>query len=185
MVRVSCKLSCLAEEYITILFHVCSLPYKFRFATKQVMRDYKRPDRLALRDAKGGSKKRKLESTPMDDVPIFLDTVEATIENPFGINDHDVICGRGAYVNSHPGNKRLRQMAIEKKQVFENGTFTEKTALAADIVSQIKGLQPPGRFLKKADSGKGQEFRKGLAGEWEELSDDKAIHKACQVMRTY
>ena len=149
------------------------------------MRDYRRPDRLALREAKGGSKKRKLEATPMDDVPVFLDTVEATIENPFGINDHDVLCGRGAYVNSHPGNKRLRQMAVERKTVFENGTFTEKTALAADIVSQIKSLQPPGRFLKKADLSKSQEFRKGLAGEWEELSDDKAIHKACQVMRTY
>lgn len=147
------------------------------------MRDYKRPDRLALREAKGGSKKRKLESTPLDDVPVFLDVVEATVENPFGVNDHDVICGRGAYANSHPGNKRLRQMAIERKLMFENGTFTEKTAVASDIVSQIKSLQPPGRFLKKTDAAKSLELRKGLAGEWEELSDDKAIHKACQVMR--
>ena len=149
----------------------------------QVMRDYKRPDRLALREAKGGSKKRKLDSTPMDNVPVFLEPVESTVENPFGVHHNDILCGRGAYVNSHPGNLLLRQLATERKLVFENGTFTEKTNLAAEIVSHIRSLEPPGRFLKKSDATKGTSLSKGLAGEWEELSDEKAIHKACQVMR--
>jgi len=111
----------------------------------QVMRDYKRPDR-AIRDASAGSKKRKQASTPLDSVPDFIEPVET---NPFGIHDHDVLCGRGAYVNSHPGNLLLRQLAIARKHAFENSSFHEKTALASEIVFEIKNLDRPGRFLKK------------------------------------
>ena len=92
--------------------------------------------------------------------------------------------GRGAFVNGHIGNKRLRELALERKNAFDGGNFTEKQALAAEIVSHIKALDPPGRFLKRIDVSRNTKgLLKGLSGEWEELSDDKAIHKATQVMR--
>ena len=123
-------------------------------------------------------------------------------DTPYGVHDHDVLCGRGAYVNGHTGNHRLRQMATARKTQFDNGNYTEKRALATEIVMQIRNLNPPGRFLRKLPSGSaassssngvivqgGPEFE-GIASTnngdttlWEELSDERAIHKACQVMR--
>ncbi|KAL3905810.1 MAG: hypothetical protein SGARI_004283 [Bacillariaceae sp.] len=110
------------------------------------------------------------------------------IENPFGVHDHDVLCGRGAYVNGHTGNARLRKLATERKAAFDKGNFTDKRTLATEVVQAIRGLNPPGRFLKKANTGKdaksGDEPTAELVdGMWEELTDEKAIHKACQVMR--
>jgi len=129
------------------------------------------------------------------------------VENPFGVHDHDILCGRGAFVNGHVGNQRLRTLAQERKAAFDAGNYTEKRSLANEIVSILKALDPPGRFLKRA-SKKGTDADGGGTNnddmaedtpvkkeeeddspkdpsecEWEELGDEKAIHKACQVMR--
>lgn len=60
-------------------------------------------------------------------------------------------------------------------------------------MSHIRSLEPPGRFLKrvnraatkpqKDESGDWVLPPRGLDGTWDELNDEKAIHKACQVMR--
>lgn len=76
-------------------------------------------------------------------------------------------------MNGHVGNARFRQLATKRKPLFDAGNYSEKRSLATEIVGLIRGLEPPGRFLKR---GKGTDV-------WEELSDDRAIHKACQVMR--
>lgn len=118
--------------------------------------------------------------------------LEPIIENPFGVHDHDVLSGRGAFVNGHVGNARLRVLALERKAQFDAGNYTEKRSLATEIVQIVRALKPPGRFLKKAtpkpaatdkESSAEKEAPKGLDDGWEELSDEKAIHKACQVMR--
>lgn len=105
------------------------------------------------------------------------------VENPFGVNDHDVLSGRGAFVNGHIGNAHFRELCAERKPQFDAGTYTEKRSLATDVVSIIRSLTPPGRFLKRIkEDGSEIEFASTMPG-WEELSDDSAIHKACQVMR--
>jgi hypothetical protein len=110
------------------------------------------------------------------------------VENPFGVHDHDILCGRGAFVNGHIGNQRLRTLAQERKIAFDAGNYTEKRSLANEIVTILKALDPPGRFLKRAskkgdDEAIKKEESKEAESEWEELGDEKAIHKACQVMR--
>jgi hypothetical protein len=119
--------------------------------------------------------------------------IEPIIENPYGVHNHDVLSGRGAFVNGHLGNARLRQLAQERKPQFDAGNFAEKRALATEIVGIIRALDPPGRFLKRViakkdadgsvDDDKADGLIRGVEGDWEELSDDRAIHKACQVMR--
>ena len=119
--------------------------------------------------------------------------IEPIIENPFGVHDHDVLSGRGAFINGHIGNERFRKLCLARKPAFDSGSYTEKRSLASEVVTIIRGLEPPGRFLKrvnvvveepqkKADDTDSMPPR-GLDGSWVELSDDKAIHKACQVMR--
>jgi hypothetical protein len=168
----------------------------------QVMRDHKRPDRLAQREmmAAHGKKRNRATSTPMDDVPVVPVPEEQIAENPFGVHDHDILCGRGAFVNGHIGNARLRDLAHARKKPFDNGNYTEKRTLAMEVVTIIRSLDPPGRFLKRVDltktsltpapvikaaddTNKSDEPDRTLQTGWEELSDEKAIHKACQVMR--
>lgn len=74
---------------------------------------------------------------------------EPIIENPFGVHGHDVLSGRGAFVNGHVGNERLRKLAQERKRAFDSGSYTEKRQLATEIVQIIRSLDPPGRFLKR------------------------------------
>ena len=157
----------------------------------QVIRDYKRPDRLAQRElvAAAGKKRSRPVSTPMDDVVVPPVPVEPILENPVGISDSDVLCGRGAFVNGHVGNKLLRTLALERKSRFDAGSYTEKRALAAEIVTFISGLSPPGRFLRRPKSS-GNDATKAMTVQandddpgWEEVGEDYAIHKACQVMR--
>lgn len=64
----------------------------------QVMRDYRRPDRLVQREmlAAEGKKRNRATATPMDDIPIPPPPAEPIIENPVGVHEHDVLCGRGA-----------------------------------------------------------------------------------------
>lgn len=64
----------------------------------QVMRDYKRPDRLIQREliAAAGKKRNRATATPMEDVPIPPPPAEPIVENPAGVHEHDILCGRGA-----------------------------------------------------------------------------------------
>jgi len=97
------------------------------------------------------------------------------------------LSGRGAFVNGHVGNQRFRELAIERKPQFDAGTYADKRTLAADIVGLIRSLDPPGRFLKRVNKASDDQelliTTEGMEGGWEELSDDRATHKACQVMR--
>lgn len=53
-------------------------------------------------------------------------------------------------------------------------TNQAKRNIAAIIVNHIKTLNPPGRFL--IDNKK---------GEWEEISEPKAVVKTCQALREH
>lgn len=108
------------------------------------------------------------------------------IENPYGVHDHDVLSGRGALINGHVGNTAFRGLCLERKTQFDAGNYSEKRALATEVVNIIRNQNPPGRFLKRAtraDGGTGEHDVVATEGEWVELTDEKAVHKACQVMR--
>jgi hypothetical protein len=157
----------------------------------QIMRDHRRPDRLARREllaaaaTAAGRKRSHLTSTPMEGIDVEPPPAEPLVEMPPGIHDHDVLCGRGAFVNGHTGNQRMRKLAIERKPQFDNATFSVKRNLATEIVNVIKGLDPPGRFLRstKYTSVQAVPSTTGMDGAWEELTTEKAIHKTIQVMR--
>lgn len=158
----------------------------------QVMRDYKRPDRLAQRELMAAQgRRRKKFTTPMDDVDMPLALEAPLVENPLGVNSNDVLCGRGAFANDHSGNKRLRALAIERKARFEAGNYNEKKMLASEIVKHIGSLSPPGRFLKRIPPNQKVDPADPLLAVpptendhgWFRLEENMAVQKACQVMR--
>ena len=96
-----------------------------------------------------------------------LTNVDAVLEN-------DVMCGRGAGTNLHPGNKRFRQI-VESRKVDYNVKFDKirKPLIAWEIVRDIRGQSPPGRFLQKDKK----------TGKWNDVGDDKAHIKTVQALR--
>jgi hypothetical protein len=85
--------------------------------------------------------------------------------------ENDVIAGRGAAVNLNKGNRRFRALCFERKPEFEAASHAAKRRIATEIVNQTKAAN--GRFLKRKDD----------KGPWYEIDTEKAILKACQVMR--
>jgi hypothetical protein len=105
-----------------------------------------------------------------------------------------VLCGRGVNIAHYSGNERFRTLVNAKKEAANltnidplSGTM-EKRHLAEEIIKHIKGLDPPGRFLKRnMPPGRRSRGKNGngldLSGMWEILSDREAVKKACQALR--
>jgi len=98
------------------------------------------------------------------------------------VHINDVLNGRGVNIAHHPGNERFRKLITMylDKTYCTSYSASEKRAVAVDIISHIKSLNPPGRFLKR--DGKGQVSR-GLGGPWQLLSEREAIKKTTQALR--
>ncbi len=90
-------------------------------------------------------------------------------------NENDVLCGRGGRINSHSGNIKFRDVINARKKEYLAPTTKklEKAHIAAAIVYDIRGMDPPGRFLK-------EERDTGL---WYDIGDAKAIKKTGQALR--
>eukprot|EP00984_Skeletonema_dohrnii_P034936 scaffold34460_cov222-Skeletonema_dohrnii-CCMP3373.AAC.2 len=86
--------------------------------------------------------------------------------------DNDVLSGRGAWFNQHPGNEQFRRMLDEHKTAYMAGTKKRKMDISKAIVEAIYSLDPPGRFLKQCPD----------TGQWNELSKRDAADKAAQAM---
>lgn len=90
-------------------------------------------------------------------------------------NRSDVLCGRGARINSHPGNVYFRALVNEYKHSYLDKHTRKliKVNFASHIVKLIRSTDPPGRFLKQDIDTQ----------YWKEIGDEKARKKAGQAMR--
>jgi len=90
-------------------------------------------------------------------------------------NENDVLCGRGGRINSHAGNVQFRDIIHSKKSEYlaPSTKKLEKAHIAAGIVSDIRTMDPAGRFLKE-DKGTSM---------WFDIGDAKAIKKTGQALR--
>lgn len=93
-------------------------------------------------------------------------------------NENDVLCARGNGVRDHRGNVRYRFFVDTLKDECVAAAKQEKPLFAKIIVARIRGLVPPGRFLRKGDETVGQD------GElWYDIGDKNAIAKTSQALR--
>lgn len=90
--------------------------------------------------------------------------------------ENDVLCGRGGSINSHKGNEQFRDLVEKRKRVYLTARFKrEKRLIASSIVSEIRAMDPPGRFLAR----KGNKDQ----GYWYDIGDEKARDKTSQALR--
>jgi hypothetical protein len=91
----------------------------------------------------------------------------------------DVLSGRGASVNNHPGNKRFRALCFVRKPLFDAGNHAAKRRIATEIVDIMMtpkdGSSEGARFLK----------RKNDKSPYYAMTREQAISKSQQVMRDY
>ena len=85
----------------------------------------------------------------------------------------DVLCGRGGYSMSHPGNVNLRSLVKKHKQQYDEAQkYGDKKVIAESLVKTVR--DDGGRFLKKAA---------GQKGKWKEIGDINATAKLSQTLR--
>jgi len=105
----------------------------------------------------GNSPKAKVRTRQLD---------ETVVVEPV---DNDVLCGRGGFTNTHPGNVRFREKALELRPWYERSSKEEKQRIADLLVESITSQGY--RFL-----GKGKD------GLWHEMVHG-AHRKASQALR--
>jgi hypothetical protein len=81
----------------------------------------------------------------------------------------DILFGRGTPTQNHRGNANLSLLVEKYLLRYNEGSFKEKTALAQEIVSNVKSRG--GHFLKQVD------------GIWEEVDDKVAREKVSHTIR--
>ncbi|KAL7536254.1 hypothetical protein ACHAXR_007016, partial [Thalassiosira sp. AJA248-18] len=86
---------------------------------------------------------------------------------------HDVLSGRGNFVNHHSGNENFRTLVKHHKKAYVACPKAQKAIYSKIIYDEIRAMNPPGRFLK-------QEPKTKL---WNAIGEKKALDKTRQALR--
>jgi hypothetical protein len=95
---------------------------------------------------------------------------QGKIVNP---HEHDVLSGRGNFVNYHAGNEHFRALVRKHKVDYVKCPKPQKGKFSKVIVDEIKSRNPPGRFLKQDATTK----------LWYDIGEKKALDKTRQALR--
>jgi len=88
----------------------------------------------------------------------------------------DVLCGRGAPINKHPGNIVFRKIVKCNKELYNVCEKGDRYYLAKSVVMALEEQDPPTRFLEHHDDGNGNLT-------WTTISKERAIRKTVQALR--
>jgi hypothetical protein len=90
------------------------------------------------------------------------------------LHPNDVLSGRGNGVAIYPGNRQFREFIRLFKDRYVRAYRNEKGTVASDVIKTVLSLNPPGRFVEKANKT-GTEFQ---------LVDySRALEKTSQALR--
>lgn len=119
--------------------------------------------------------------TPREEEEYSYETPQAvgSQEEVNQVGPNDVLCGRGAPTNYHPGNEYFRELVKQYQNTYLASKRADKPFVASHIVNIIQSRG--GRFLRRYK-------RNGVSWErghfvWVEVDPQKAYEKACQALR--
>lgn len=134
-----------------------------------------------------GSSATSYDSRVMDEninrgigiVPSLKNEKVMIIANP---NDKDILCGRGAPTNLHPGNQSFRKLTKQHQRLYLKTRRSDKPLIAMEILKEIKS--DGGRFMKRKKQRVANQMMLGrYYFVWVELSEQQAYEKTCQALR--
>jgi hypothetical protein len=117
-------------------------------------------------------------------VTIINPRFEAT-ELIYDVNDHDVLCGRGAPTSWHPGNQFFRLLVDKYQSQYIAAKRMDKPEIAMHVVALVR--ERGGRFLKRtkvvstSSSPRLSPSRGHFA--WQDIGEQRSYEKACQALR--
>jgi hypothetical protein len=85
------------------------------------------------------------------------------------INENDVLCGRGQPCYGHSGSVKFRDKVEKLTPKYLTSENADKKHLAAELVTEIRSADPPGRFLETTVDGMYKEIGDKRAWESEYL----------------
>ncbi|KAL7481148.1 hypothetical protein ACHAW6_006826 [Cyclotella cf. meneghiniana] len=88
-------------------------------------------------------------------------------------HENDILLGRGGHNHQHSGNEQLREIARSRVNDYSRATKKGKAAISREVLQQVQGMDPPGRFLRK-DS---------VTNAFVEVNKRQAREKVCQTLR--
>jgi hypothetical protein len=88
-------------------------------------------------------------------------------------HEHDVLAGRGNFVNYHAGNEHFRALVRKYKVDYVKCPKPQKGKFSKLIVDEVKNRIPQGRFLKQDAATK----------LWYDIGEKKAMDKTRQALR--
>jgi hypothetical protein len=91
------------------------------------------------------------------------------------LQDHDIVCGRGAPVNWQKGNEFFRDLIAEHQTEYLCSKRCDKPKIATEVMGIIKSNG--GRFVRRVKAS-----YRGRFG-WEEIAEKRAYEKVCQALR--
>jgi len=89
------------------------------------------------------------------------------------LHETDVLLGRGNGIATFTGNANFRKIVWMYKEEYTRAYRSEKTSIAKKVIAEIVSLDPPGRFLEKAEDG----------SYYVEVDKKHALEKTCQALR--
>lgn len=92
-------------------------------------------------------------------------------------NERDILCGRGALMIWHPGNKFFRRLVQTHRQRYFFSRRQEKKKIATQIMEEVRAHG--GRFLRRSQSSDGL----NQINVWVEIDEERAYQKTCQALR--
>jgi len=101
------------------------------------------------------------------------ESLSFTLEGIKEPSSNDVLSGRGGRSNHHAGNVHFRKVVNKIRPIYIRSNKREKPHISYQVVEEIRGLDPTGRFLQ-------EEKKSGL---WYEIGDKRAREKASQALR--
>ena len=101
---------------------------------------------------------------------VSSETLAKDVSTP---HSHDILKGRGNGVQMHEGNVHFRELVKGYKIDYVTAPRTEKMRFCNLIYDEIKGRDPPGRFLSQDNKSK----------LWNEIPKKKSLEKIGQALR--
>ena len=97
-------------------------------------------------------------------------------KEPIVLQDYDIICGRDKLSQTHPGNKRFRELVEAHRGRYKDCMYrNDKTCITDEILALAQSWRPGGRFLKRDAGASGKD--------WRDVGDHYARQKVSHALR--
>jgi hypothetical protein len=98
--------------------------------------------------------------------------LSSSTHNVIKLQPEDIVFGRGAPIDFHPGNQAYRELIKQYETSYIIAERCEKPQIAIEVLEIIKALGA--RFVRRE--------KQGCGTIWVEISESRAYEKVCHLL---